>query len=333
MTAAQTRLWLLTSIALCCSVLKAARLFDGHRMVTPGLVVVTGNQIAGVGPTAAIPPDAQVLDFGDATLSPGFMDAHTHLSMDMTDNWNQDQLDTLQRTVAEQALRATEFVKKTLWAGFTTPEEIPVDLRARLEAARLDLLALFRALDRLDLSPAEIPQRLIRQLDMMKARGTYFVPTLMAAQGLRTHLEKPGYYPPAIEAKGRAASASINQVVKKALAKGVKIAVGTDSPVYPHGHNAEEFRLLVDLGMDPLEALKAGTSVDAELLGVSSRLGSFETGKIADVVAMPGDPVQNIRVTEKVFFVMKEGVIYRNDRGTGLQPVPGVSTFFQAAAA
>jgi hypothetical protein len=148
------------------TVLKAARMFDGKSksLAQNGVVIVQGSKIVDAGSNLPAPEGAQVIDLGDVTLSPGFMDAHTHLSMDMTDNWNQDQLDTLQRTVAEQALRATEFVKKTLWAGFTTPEEIPVDLRARLEAARLDLLALFRALDRLDLSPAEIPQRLIRQL-------------------------------------------------------------------------------------------------------------------------------------------------------------------------
>src|ERR1700676_2216321 len=93
MLVAQTRLWLLTSIALCCLpaaaasktvLLKAARLFDGHRMITPGLIVVTGNQIAGVGAATPIPPGAEVLDFGDATLSPGFMDPHTHLSGDMS---------------------------------------------------------------------------------------------------------------------------------------------------------------------------------------------------------------------------------------------------------
>ena len=70
---------------------------------------------------------------------------------------------------------------------------------------------------------------------------------------------------------------------------------------------------MTGLGMSPLQALRAGTSVDAELLGVQNRIGTLEAGKVADIIAMPGDPTQNIRQTEKVFFVMKEGTIYRND--------------------
>jgi imidazolonepropionase-like amidohydrolase len=79
--------------------------------------------------------------------------------------------------------------------------------------------------------------------------------------------------------------------------------------------NATEFGLMVSLGMKPIDALKTATSADAELLGVSNRLGSLDPGKIADVIAVPGDPSADIHQTEKVFFVMKEGVVYRNDRG------------------
>src|SRR5579863_5852 len=149
-------------------------------------------------------------------------------------------------------------------------------------------------------------------LDMMKARGTVFIPTLMATQGGREMLAKGGY-PPAVEAKMRAAIEAINQTMKRAVAKGVKIGMGTDAAVYPHGRNPEEFHMLVDLGMPPIDALRAGTSVDAELLGIQSRVGTLESGKLADVVVSPGDPIQNIRQIEKIVFVMKEGVIYRND--------------------
>jgi imidazolonepropionase-like amidohydrolase len=93
----------------------------------------------------------------------------------------------------------------------------------------------------------------------------------------------------------------------------VKIGMGTDAAVYPHGRNTEEFHLLTGLGMTPLQALRAATSVDADLLGVQTRLGTIDVGKLADIIAMPGDPTQNIRQTEKVFFVMKEGAVYRND--------------------
>jgi imidazolonepropionase-like amidohydrolase len=100
----------------------------------------------------------------------------------------------------------------------------------------------------------------------------------------------------------------------KALAKGITIGFGTDAAVYPHGRNAEEFNQLVTLGMKPVQALKAATSINAALLGWGDRLGALSAGKLADVVAVPGDPLKDIRVTEKVFFVMKEGVVYRDDR-------------------
>jgi len=101
---------------------------------------------------------------------------------------------------------------------------------------------------------------------------------------------------------------------RKAVAKGVRIAFGTDAGVFAHGRNAEEFRHMVALGMTPAAALRSATSVDAELFGVSDRLGTLEAGKLADIIAVPGDPTRDIRQTEKVFFVMKEGVVFRNDR-------------------
>jgi imidazolonepropionase-like amidohydrolase len=135
----------------------------------------------------------------------------------------------------------------------------------------------------------------------------------MATQGGRELLAK-GAYPPAVEAKMRAAIEAIGQTMKRAIAKGVKIGMGTDAGVYPHGRNPEEFHMLVDLGMPPIDALRAGTSVDAELLGLQNKIGTLEAGKLADVVVIPGDPIQNIRQVEKVMFVMKDGVIYRDDR-------------------
>jgi imidazolonepropionase-like amidohydrolase len=97
---------------------------------------------------------------------------------------------------------------------------------------------------------------------------------------------------------------------------GAGATIPADAGVYPHGRNTEEFHLMVDLGMKPIDALKAGTSADADLLGLADKIGTLQAGKLADVVAVPGDPVENIRQTEHVFFVMKEGVIYKNDRGT-----------------
>jgi len=151
-------------------------------------------------------------------------------------------------------------------------------------------------------------------LDMMKQRGTYLVPTLIAGESLGEKIDKGMYLPPAIITKTRAALASRSQMFQHALAKGVKIGFGTDAAVYQHGRNAEEFHLMVDLGMKPIDALRSAAQADADLLGLQDKIGALDTGKLADIVAVPGNPAENIRQTEKVFFVMKEGVIYRNDR-------------------
>jgi imidazolonepropionase-like amidohydrolase len=136
----------------------------------------------------------------------------------------------------------------------------------------------------------------------------------MAAQGLQEKFDRSIYLPPVIAAKARLAIDAMHSTFQRALAKGVKIGLGTDAAVYPHGRNAEEFHQMVDLGMKPAAALKAGTSADADLLGLSDKIGTLEPNKFADVVAVPGNPLQNIRQTEHVFFVMKEGVIYKNEK-------------------
>jgi amidohydrolase family protein len=114
-------------------VLKAARMFDGksNALVTPGLVVVTNGKISAVGANAAVPAGAEVIDLGDATLSPGFIDAHTHLTDEASDDWKQDALNSIQKTVAELALDATVYAKKTLMAGFTTVRDVGGGLHGR----------------------------------------------------------------------------------------------------------------------------------------------------------------------------------------------------------
>ena len=101
---------------------------------------------------------------------------------------------------------------------------------------------------------------------------------------------------------------------RNAVKMGVKIAFGTDSAVSVHGVNAQEFALMVGLGMSPAAALKSATSADAELLGFAKEIGTIEKGKSADLVAVPGNPLADIKQTERVFFVMKEGKVVRNDR-------------------
>ncbi len=147
-------------------------------------------------------------------------------------------------------------------------------------------------------------------LDMMKERGTFLVPTLTAGWWIGDRMEHGVYYPPQVAAKARAAIDSVNQMFKKALAKGVNIGFGTDAAVYPHGRNAQEFILMVKDGMKPIDALKTATSSDARLLGVSDR-GTLEPGKLADVIAVPGDPTSDITATQRVSFVMKDGVVHK----------------------
>jgi imidazolonepropionase-like amidohydrolase len=96
---------------------------------------------------------------------------------------------------------------------------------------------------------------------------------------------------------------------RNAVKMGVRISFGTDAAVYPHGQNAKEFKLMVDLGMNPIDALKSATANDAELLGISQKLGALEKGKLADVIAVPGDPTADITATERVSFVMKDGKV------------------------
>jgi imidazolonepropionase-like amidohydrolase len=148
----------------------------------------------------------------------------------------------------------------------------------------------------------------VETLQLMKDRGTYLIPTLMAPDAIMPHLDK---MPPEIAAKGRAANAALSQMFSQALKLGVKIGFGTDSGVSPHGKNAREFRLMVERGMPPIAALKAATSVDATLLGLSKSIGTLEPEKLADLVAVPGDPSKDITATERVVFVMKEGKIVK----------------------
>lgn len=402
-------------------VVKAARLFDGssNSLMQPGIVVVSDNKIQSVGGSA--PAGARVIDLGDATLLPGFIDAHTHLTMDFNPDYNGQRLLDLTRPVTEQAIRATVNARKTLMAGFTTvrdvgsaafldiglrnainsgvvpgprmlvavhaigatgghcddgdgfrfgllnhesgPEDGVVDSpdQARfavrfnikygadviktcptggvlsptddVEAPQLtqaELEALVTAAHELRRKTAahahgaEGAKRAIRAgidsiehgtfLDeeafrLMRERGTYLVPTLATRTGIAE-----SKFPPLVQQKADRAMKAQDDMVHRALAMGVKIALGTDAAVYPHGNNAVEFVLMSADGMSPAQALHAGTSSGADLLGLADKIGTLAPGKFADIVAVPGNPLDDIKVTQSVFFVMKEGVIYRNDR-------------------
>ncbi len=125
-------------------------------------------------------------------------------------------------------------------------------------------------------------------------------------------MSKIDRYPPTLQAKAREATAARSDMFRNAVKMGVRISFGTDAAVFPHGQNAKEFALMIGLGMAAIDALKSATSNDAELLGIAQKVGTLEKGKLADIIAMPGDPIADITVTERVSFVMKEGKIIRN---------------------
>ncbi len=408
--------------------LKGARIFDGKsdRIETGGVVLIEGEEIAACGPDLGIPAGAERIDLGDVTLCPGFIDAHTHLSVGAK-SYNDYFIDRFRQHVAEKAYQAAVNARVTLEAGFTTVRDvgclypnsfIDVSLRNAIAKGQLPgprmLVAInligatgghsdrdaglhFHATGResdytdgIADSPAELrkavrfnvkygadvikfcasggvmsladevdtPQLTLDEmsavvdeahrlrkrvavhchgdraardaieagvdsiehgtflrdetLEAMKASGVYLVPTLLVQHQLERGLDR---LPPELAIKARLAIETAPAMVTRALAVGVKIALGTDSGVCRHGINAREMELLVNAGMSPIAALRSATSVNAELLGLAGKIGTLEEGKRADVIALPGDPREDIRAAQKVVFVMKDGkVVCHRDR-------------------
>jgi imidazolonepropionase-like amidohydrolase len=145
----------------------------------------------------------------------------------------------------------------------------------------------------------------------MKERGTVYVPTISAGRFVAEKSKLEGYFPPVVRPKAASIGPQIQETFAKAVKAGVKIAFGTDQGVAPHGENALEFAYMVEGGMSAQDALRAATSEAARVLDLESELGTVEVGKRADLVAVPGDPLQDIRATTRVSFVMKGGTVHK----------------------
>jgi imidazolonepropionase-like amidohydrolase len=405
-------------------VLRAARMFDGAsgKLVEHPQLTIVGNRIVRIAQSdkAEVPAGADVIDLGDATLLPGFIDAHVHLSGQSSDNWYGDFFDNMMRFPAEQALYGAYYARITLEAGFTSVRDvgstdwIALGLRNAIDAGKVPgprmlvsnyavgstgghadqdpippqklapagplqgvcngpeecraavryqikyganvikfmpsggVLSLSDPVDAPELTQEEMNavvgeahawgrkvaahahgDKAARMavmagvdsiehgsfleddtLRMMKAKGVYLVPTISAIAHVE---EKIATFPAVIAEKGRAAAAHSRQMFRHAVQIGVPIALGTDAGVGAHGTNAREFRYMVENGMTPAQSLLAGTANAARLLGTFERVGTLEAGKLADVVAVPGNPIADITVTERPVFVMKDGVVVRRD--------------------
>ena len=400
-------------------VLKAAHLFDSvsGKLTDHGVVVVAGGKIAAMGSDAVIPANAEVIDLGDATLLPGFIDAHVHLGQEAGPNWYRDFFEGAMRFPAEQALYGAHYAKATLEAGITTvrdlgsedyvalglrnainkgmipgprmlvanyaigatgghadkppvppqrlavagplegvcngPEECRAAVRYQIKF-NADVIKFMPSGGVLSLSdPVDNPQLTQEEMNAivaeahswgrkvaahchgdraakmaiaagvdsiehgsflkddtlaeMKKKHVYLVPTLFAGAWVGEHADT---FPPVIAVKARAAAAAMQQMFQHAVKIGVPIAMGTDAGVEPHGLNAREFSLMTKNGLPPEQALMAGTANGADLLGLADQIGSLAVGKSADIVAVPGNPISDMKATEHPLFVMKQGTVY-----------------------
>lgn len=403
-------------------VLRAARLIDGTGAapIQPGMIRLEGERIAEVGSDIRIPVGVRVVDLGDATLLPGLIDLHTHLTGDERVHWE----DALTKsTPVRDGLWGARNARITLLAGFTTCRDmgpawpyVDVELRRAIDdgavpgprmlvagayvsptggagdarqfspyvdvpivrnladtveeitkAVRInlkngaDFIKIFATGAMLsagldpgaqsysdeELHAAVVEARRwgkpvaahahgaggikaairagVRTVDhgsclddeavgLLKAanRHVFYVPTLATYVAI----DREGNpFPEAERERARRIRAIGYEGFRRALAAGLPIGFGTDSQVIPHGQNAMEFAERIKLGEPPMAAIVSATSVNAEIIGWQDRIGSLAAGKLADIIAVPGDPLKDITALEHVGFVIKGGVVYRDEMG------------------
>ena len=149
-------------------------------------------------------------------------------------------------------------------------------------------------------------------IGLMKERGTYYVPTISAGRFVADKAQEDGYFPDVVRPKAASVGPQIQDTFARAYRAGVTIAFGTDAGVSPHGDNALEFAWMVEAGMPPMEAIRSATLTTAEMLGMQDELGSIAEGKIADIIAVAGDPVDDVSALQNVAFVMKDGRVVKH---------------------
>jgi len=151
-------------------------------------------------------------------------------------------------------------------------------------------------------------------MDLMLEHGTYYVPTLSAGIFTMEKAEIEGYYPEIVVPKAKTIGAQMQDTFRKAYAKGVKIAFGTDCGVSPHGDNGKEFQYMVEAGMTPEDAIRSATIDAARLMNIDNELGQMKKGYIADIVAVKKNPLEDIKILQDVTFVMKQGKVYKFEK-------------------
>jgi imidazolonepropionase-like amidohydrolase len=148
-------------------------------------------------------------------------------------------------------------------------------------------------------------------ITLFKKTGGWYVPTISAGRYVADKAKVPNYYSALVQPKAAAIGPQLQATFARAHKAGVKIAFGTDAGVFPHGENAKEFGYMVEAGMTPIEAIRAATVNAAVLLDQPKRLGAIAPGFAADIIAVEGDPLKDVKLLEQVKFVMKDGVVFK----------------------
>src|SRR5439155_301233 len=315
--------WAQTSKSPHAIVLHAARLLDveNGRVLSPGEVLVEGERIVEAGASVKHSAGEEIIDLGDRTLLPGLIDAHIHLFL----HPGAEGLQTVQESVPQRTIMATLAARDDLMAGFTAERDMgtegagPADTavrdaidggqipgpRQRISGNAINLLGGHE--DAIGYNPEHHAFQLSEAtMRLMREKHIFAVPTFTISEYFAAHAATPD------AAKREQELLDLHaQEFPKQLAAGVSIALGSDVGPFPHGTQAREFVLMVKYGMGPLAALQADLINGAKLLEWEGQIGTLKPGYLADIIAVPGNPLDDISALQHVDFVMKGGAVYK----------------------